>query len=149
MATSLLAVGAVSVLIVLATAAGFASERQTQQRLTQVLEEARNDARTRVNGFRPTDDLKTPGGEDSRIERKASTLYPGFSYDLAFTAVVADVPEAGFEVAVNVTYGADKSHTETLIVASDAVAFEEFETSLTFELEREGRADRDGGRETR
>jgi len=149
MATALLSVGAVSVLIVLASAAGYASQRQTQQRLTQVLEEARNDARTRVNKFRPTDSLKTPGGEDSRVEPKTSTLYPGFSYDLAFAPVDGEVPEAGFEVAVTVTYGGDKSHGEILIVGSDAVADEEFESSTTYELERKGLADRDAGRETR
>jgi len=95
MATALLAVGSVSVMLVLASAAGFAGQRQTQQRLTQVLEEARNDARTRVNKFRPTDDLKTPGGEDSRVEPKTSTLYPGFTYEMAFAPVDAVIPEAG------------------------------------------------------
>ncbi len=149
MATSLLAVGAVSVLIVLAKAAGYAGQRQVQQRITQVLEEARNDARTRVNAFRPSDDAKTPGGDDARIDSKVSTLYPGFQYDLVFAAVNAAVPEAGFEVTVNVTYGDKQSHSEVLIVGSDSVANEEFETSITFELERAGRADLEGGRETR
>ena len=149
MATSLLAVGAVSVLIVLATAAGYAGQRQTQQRLTQVLEEARNDARTRVNAFRPTEDVKTPGGDDAKVEGKTSSLYPGFTYEMGFAAVDDDVPEAGFEVTVLVSYGDEQSHTEVLIVGSDSVPDAEFETSKTFELEREGRADRDGGRETR
>jgi prepilin-type N-terminal cleavage/methylation domain-containing protein len=149
MATSLLAVGAVSVLIVLATAAGYAGQRQTQQRLTQVLEEARNDARTRVNAFRPSDDAKTPGGDDAKVEPKSSSLYSGFQYELAFAAVNAEVPEAGFEVTVTVTFGDQQSHAEVLIVGSDAVAMEEFESSTTFELEREGRDDTGGGRETR
>ena len=149
MATSLLAVGAVSVLIVLATAAGYASQRQAQQRLTQVLEEARNDARTRVNAFRPTEDANTPGGDDAKIEPKTSTLYPGFEYDLHFATVDPDVPEAGYEVTVTVTFGDEQSHSEVLIVGSDAVPDAEFETSVTFEQEREGLADRESGRETR
>jgi len=149
MATALLAVGAVSVMIVLATAAGYAGQRQTGQRLTQVLEEARNDARTRVNRFRVTDDAKTPGGDDSKLESQTSTLYPGFSYELGFAPVDAAVPEAGFLVNVTVTYGGQRTHTEVLVVGSDVVPDEEFTKSTTYELEREGRADREGGRETR
>ena len=149
MATSLLAVGAVSVLVVLATAAGYASQRQAQQRLTQVLEEARNDARTMVNAFVPADDDKLPGEDDEPNEDKQSTLYPGYSYRLAFAPVNADVPEAGFEVSVVVMFGDGQEHVESLVVGSDSVPDAEFSKSLTYELEREGLADVEGGRETK
>jgi prepilin-type N-terminal cleavage/methylation domain-containing protein len=150
MATSLLAVGAVSVLVVLATAAGYASQRQSQQRLTQVLEEARNSARTMVNSFVPSEDDKLPGKDDEPNEEQQSMLYPGFTYQLTFAPVDKDVPEAGFEVGVTVRFGDGQERTEVLVVGSDAVPDEEFSRSETYELEREGEADEDtGGRETR
>lgn len=149
MATSLLAVGAVSVLVVLATAAGYASQRQAQQRLTQVLEEARNDARTMVNAFVPANDDKVPGKDDEPNDDVQSTLYPGYSYRLGFAPVDADVPEAGFAVTVTVTFGDGLEHVEDLVVGSDSVPDAEFSKSLTYELEREGKADENAGQETK
>ncbi len=149
LATSLLAVGAVSVMIVLATAAGYASQRQSQQRLTQVLGEARNDARTLVNQFRPGGDAKLPGGQGGKTEPKQSALYPGYTYALAFTDVDAAVPEAGYQVLVTVTYGDGLEETESLIVSGDTIADDEFRTSRTYAEERAGEADRKGGREAR
>jgi len=149
MATSLLAVGAVSVLVVLATAAGYASQRQSQQRLTQVLEEARNQARTMVNAFVPSTTDVLPGNDDQPNEELQSALYPGFTYQLGFQPVDKEVPEAGFEVTVTVRYGDGLEHNELLVVGSDSVPDAEFGRSATFELEREGLADRETGRETR
>jgi len=149
MATSLLAVGAVSVLLVLASAAGYASQRQGQQRLTQVLEEARNDARSRANAFVPTADAKVPGGEDGKIDAQQSTLYPGFSYELAFAPVDKDVPEAGYQVTVTVRYGDAQEHDEVLVVGSDTVPDQEFTHSVTWDEERAGQADTTGGNEAK
>ena len=149
MATSLLAVGAVSVLVVLATAAGYAGQRQSQQRLTQVLEEARNEARTMTNAFVPRSDDKVPGKDDEPNEEQQSTLYPGFTYQLAFVPVDGDVPEAGFEVTATVRYGDGQEHVEFLVVGSDSVPDSEFSRSLTHELELEGQENRESGRESR
>ncbi len=147
MATSLLAVGAVSVLVVLATAAGYAGQRQSQQRLTQVLEEARNQARSMVNAFRPSADDELPGKDDEPNDETQSALYPGFTYQLAFAAIDKDVPEAGFNVSVVVRYGDGIEVEESLVVGSDAVPDSEFTRSVTYELERRGLADREGGQE--
>ena len=149
MATSLLAVGAVSVLVVLATAAGYASQRQTQQRLTQVLEEARNDARSMTNAFVVSDDDTLPGNDSDPNDEVQSSVYPGFRYQLAFAPVAADVPEAGFRVEVTVRYGDNLEHVEQLVVGSDSVPDSEFERSITYELEREGLADRVSGEEAK
>jgi prepilin-type N-terminal cleavage/methylation domain-containing protein len=149
LATSLLAVGAVSVLVVLASAAGFAARRQTQQRLTQVLDEARNDARAIANAFRPSKDEPLPGGDDATFDAKASALYGGYEYQLSFGHVDSTVPEAGYRVRVEVTYGDEQSHTENLIVGADAVPDEEFAKSITYEAERSGEADTTGGSEAR
>ena len=149
LATSLMAVGAVSVLVVLASAAGFASRRQSQQRLTQVLDEARNDSRAIANAFRPTKDDPLPGGEDATFDPKSSALYGGYQYQLSFGHVDSAVPEAGYRVGVLVTYGDEQSHTEKLIVGTDAVPDEEFATSITYEAERRGEGDSTGGSEAR
>lgn len=149
MATSLLAVGAVSVLVVLATAAGYAGQRQSQQRLTQVLEEARNDARAMANVFVPADDDKLPGEDDEPNPEVQSTLYPGFTYQLGFAALDADVPEAGFEVTATVRYGDGLEHVEFLVVGSDSVPDSEFSRSVTHELELEGLESRESGREAK
>jgi prepilin-type N-terminal cleavage/methylation domain-containing protein len=149
MATALLAVGAVSVLVVLASAAGFASQRQAQQRLTQVVEEARHEARAIANSFQPSSTAQRPGGDDGKTEIKQSTLYPGYGYELAFAFVDRDVPEAGYDVVVTVRYGDGLEHAEQLVVASDTIPDEEFAVSRTYEEERAGLDDREGRRETR
>ena len=149
MATALMAVGAVSVMVVFATAAGYAAQRQGQQRLTQVLEEARNHARTAVNGFRPSADAKLPGGDDGRVDFQPSTLYPGYEFELGFAHVDKNVPEAGYEVTVTVRFGDGQVHPETMIVSPDVVPLSEFERSLTFERERAGLESESGGRETK
>ncbi len=149
LATSLLAVGAVSVLVVLASAAGFAAQRQGQQRLTQVLEEARNDARAIANSFRPTKDAPLPGGSDATFEPKTSALYIGYQWTSKFAHVDNDVPEAGYRVRVSVVYGDEQEHVENLIVGTDTVPDEEFLTSRTYEEQKAGEADTSGGRESR
>ncbi len=148
MATSLMAVGSVSILIVLASAAGYANERQGRQRLTQVLDEARNDARASVNVFRPREGRKVPGDEEGQLDEKVSALFPGYRYELAFALVDTSVPESGYDVLVTVRYGDEQSHQERVIVGSDTVPDEEFERSLTYEQERKGGSN-EGGRETR
>lgn len=149
LATGLLAVGSVSVLVVLATAAGFASKRQAQQRLAQVLEEARYEALATVNTFRPSEEFPLPGGEGGVAPDTVSRIFAGYSYQLRFQAVDKEVPEAGYDVFVNVVYGDGQEFQEQVVVAADVIPDEEFQRSLTYEEQREGDADRDRARETR
>jgi len=149
LATSLLAVGAVSVLVVLASAAGFAAQRQGQQRLTQVLEEARSDARAIANSFRATKGSALPGGTDATFEPKTSALYVGYQWTSQFAHVDPQVPEAGYRVRVTVRFGDAQEHTENLIVGTDTVPAEEFQTSTTYEEQKAGEGDTSGGRESR
>ncbi len=147
MATALLAIGAMSVMVVLATATGFASNRQTKQRLAQVLEEAGNEAKATVNEFVASKDRSLPGDEDGVIAEKRSELWEGFGYELKFAPVDKEFPEAGFEVQVVVRYGDDLEQHDTLYVNKTLISEEEFMASTTYEEERAGSADETGGQE--
>src|SRR5687767_1615421 len=90
LATAIMAVGTTSVLVVIATAAGMASQRQVKLRREQVVDEARHDAQTLVNAFRPgsagTGGKPSPSARmaPDKIEARRSTRYDGFSYDVVF-----------------------------------------------------------------
>ena len=154
LATSLMAVGAISVLVVLASAAGYATQRRTQQSLTQVLEEARNHARAMANAHVPSKEQPLPGGKQAAVDPRSSSLYPAFAYSLKFDHVDKSVPEAGYRVSVNVKYGvADGTEgidkTETMVIASDTVPASEFERSITYDAQRKGKNDSSGRNESR
>jgi len=163
-ATALLAVGSMSVIMILATAAGFASKRQESQRLTQVLEEARFEARAMVNDFRAPGTggtggtgsgapagavLAVPGGDDAKEGPKPSSLYAGYTYVLQFARADPAVPEAGFRVTVTLEWGDGQTQVEEITIAPDVIPEEEFQTSITYEAERRGTQDRGGTRETK
>ncbi len=174
-ATGILAVGSISVILVLATAAGFASKRQGEQRLAEVVEEALGDARDEVDRFRPTKDDKLPGGpppttaaksgrpapkaqpgtapaapaEEGKILGTASTRYSGYAYDLSFSHVDPNVPEKGYLALVTVHYGDGLTREETAVVTPSTIPMEEFSHSTTWEEEQKGKADSDKVRETR
>lgn len=167
MATSILAVGSVSVLMVFATATGFAHRRQAGQQLTQVLDEARSDARAHVNAYRPVSarpaagarrragssekdaaaPSEFPGGPEGRVPSKSSTVFQGYSYDLRFEPVVKGVPESGWRTTIRVTWGDAQEHVETTVFSPDVIPDEEFAYSLSYEEERAGTADRKGPKE--
>ncbi|MFN0008160.1 MAG: type II secretion system protein [Planctomycetota bacterium] len=152
-ATSILAVGTVSVLAVFASAVGFANRRQTQAELSQVLDEARSEARSLVDGFRPgktgpaqkgrkpTTFAALPGGPDGKVALKTSRTYDGFGYEIAFTPVVREVPEAGFRTLLTVQWGDQQSYSESLTLLPTSIPDGEFEYSATFQEEEQDRAD--------
>lgn len=161
MATAILAVGTVSVLMVFATATGFAHRRQADQQLSQVLDEARSDARAYVNAFRPPSAVPNPavakgrvkqeaaqgdlpGGPGGVVPAKQSTVFSGYSYELRFEPVRRGFPEAGYRAGITVRWGDGQERTETVVVLPDVIPEEEFAYSLTFEEERAGTADRKG-----
>lgn len=146
LATSLLAVGSISVLVVFATAAGLAAKRQGDQRLTQVIEEARSRAQQVVNEFEPTQDVKAPG-EDGKLPATASESYGGYVYSLGFEPTNPLVPEAGYDVAVNIEYGDGLSYQETFVIGANIIPEQEFARSMTYERERAGLDQREGGQE--
>jgi prepilin-type N-terminal cleavage/methylation domain-containing protein len=151
LATSILAVGTVSVLSVFATAVGFANRRQTQAELQQVLDEARSEARSLVDGFKAGKPAATksgkragpvsnlPGGPEGKVEEKTSSVYLGYRYALRFEHVVRDVPDAGFKATISVKWGDDLSHEETLTVLPGNIPAEEFTFSATHAEEQAGR----------
>lgn len=168
MATAILAVGTVSVLMVFGTAISFAHRRQGQQQLTQVLEEARSDARSLVNTFRPggprsgpgsasgssrggsqgASASATPAGEKPETDVRPSRVFAAYAYQIRFEPVRRDVPDAGWKTTVTVKWGEDKTYTETLVLAPDVIADEEFTTSVSWDDEQAGRTG-GGVRETR
>ena len=166
LATAVMAVGTTSVLVVIATAAGMASQRQVTLRREQVVEEARHDAQAIVNAFRPctpgtaTSTVGTKKGssktepavriEPDKVENRKSTRFDGFTYDLLFTAKDRSVPEKGYDVAITVNYGGGELHyAASTSLISTTIADEEFTTSTTFAEEKSGLAGRDKPRETR
>lgn len=161
MATAILAVGTVSVLMVFATATGFAHRRQADQQLSQVLDEARSDARAYVNAFRPPSAVPNPavakgrvkqqapqadlpGGPGGVVAAKTSTVFAGYSYELKFEPLRRGAPEAGYKTLITVRWGDGQERTETIVVLPDVIPEEEFAYALTYEEEREGTSDRKG-----
>jgi prepilin-type N-terminal cleavage/methylation domain-containing protein len=153
LATAIMAVGTTSVLVVIATAAGMASQRQVNARREQVLDEARHDAQAMVDAFRPGKpapvapvakgksakvDTGTKTAPD-KIENKQSARFNGFSYDIAFAPQDRQVPEKGYDVAITVHYGGGELSTSAYTtMMSTTIADDEFTTSSTWEAERLG-----------
>ncbi|MCG3134066.1 MAG: hypothetical protein HMLKMBBP_01352 [Planctomycetes bacterium] len=165
LATSILAVGTVSVLMVFASALGFANRRQAGAQLTDVLDEARSEARVLVNTWRPASSTSSskssakgrpapagtalPYSNDGVVPEKQSTLYDGFRYALRFEAVQRGVPEAGVRTIITVKWGDGLEKQETFTVLPSTIPLEEFSRSITFDEESAGKADVKGGRENR
>lgn len=162
LATVILAVGTTSVLVVFATAAGMASQRQVNLRREQVLDEARFAAQTMVDNFRPG---KAPAaapapkkGEKAvavafapaKVEGKRSDRYDGFAYDLTFEPRDRAVPEKGYDVTIVVHYGGGElSVTTTTTLMQTLIPDEEFSSSITWEEERKGLSNSNKPRESR
>jgi prepilin-type N-terminal cleavage/methylation domain-containing protein len=121
LATAIMAVGTTSVLVVIATAAGMASQRQVGVRRQQVLDEARHDAQAQIDAFEPgqpdtaVQKIATKKGEakpasttrqaPDKIIGKKSSRYDGFTYDVSFEPKDPMVPEMGFDVGITLHYG--------------------------------------------
>ena len=121
LATAIMAVGTTSVLVVIATAAGMASQRQVGVRREQVIDEARHDAQAMIDAFDPGAPDTTPQvvatkkgaakpqfttrRAPDRVVGKKSSRYDGFTYDIAFDAKDPLVPEMGFDVGITLHYG--------------------------------------------
>jgi prepilin-type N-terminal cleavage/methylation domain-containing protein len=167
LATSIMAVGTTSVLVVIATAAGMASQRQVNVRREQVMDEARHDAQQIVDTFRvPRNSgvtvlpAKAPGKPAAKaepaaaptipgkVDGKRSTRFDGFTYDLTFDPRDRNVPEKGYDVTIVVHYGGGElsATTQTTLIAT-TIAEEEFASSMTYEEEKLGIANRDKPRE--
>ena len=161
MATAILAVGTVSVLMVFATATGFAYRRQADQQLAQVLDEARSEARACVNAFRPPSSQPSPavqkgrskaappqadlpGGPGGVRPATPSIVFSGYTYELKFEPLLKDLPEAGYRTTITVRWAGGQERVETFIVLPDVIPDEEFAYSKTYEEERAGEADRKG-----
>jgi prepilin-type N-terminal cleavage/methylation domain-containing protein len=169
MALAILAVGTVSVLMVFGTALSFAHKRQGQQQLAQVLEEARTDARSKVNLYRagkvvaaapkPVKGSKdapvragipTPAGSTPETEPRQSSVFAAYGYRLRFEPVRPDLLEAGWRTTVTVNWGDGQSYQETLVLTPDNIPDEEFASSTTYDEERRGEDQGSKGtRETR
>lgn len=170
LATAILAVGTTSVLVVFATAAGMASQRQVNLRREQVVDEARHQAQAMVDAFKPSTGPASPapapegpsakkGGKaattpvayaPAKIEGKKSDRYDGFDYDLTFEPRDRAVPEKGYDVTIVVHYGGGElSTTATTTLMQTLIPPEEFATSQTWEQERKGLSQNDKPRESR
>lgn len=166
LATSILAVGTTSVLVVFATAAGMASQRQVNLRREQVVDEARHQAQAMVDAFRPgtspaaapapkkgekkAEKVATVAYAPPKVEGKKSDRYDGFNYDLTFEARDRAVPEKGFDVTIVVHYGGGElSTTAATTLMQTLIPPEEFTSSLTYEEERKGTAQTSKPRESR
>lgn len=161
LATSILAVGTVSVLMVFASALGFANRRQAGAQLTDVLDEARSEARVLVNAWRPPSSATSassknrssgttlPYANDGVVPEKQSSLYDGYRFALKFDTVQRGVPEAGIRTTITVKWGDGLEKAETFVVLPSQIPMEEFTYSTTFDAESSGKADRKGGSEKR
>jgi prepilin-type N-terminal cleavage/methylation domain-containing protein len=145
MATVLLAVGSVSIIAVLTSAAAYATRRSEIQRQTQVLEEARSFARAQINRFQPKDGKKVPGDDDGRVEPQPSTLYATYAFELQFAPVNPAAPEMGYDTTLRVLLGDEVVRTEGMVIAADTIPDSEFTTSRTFLEERAGTDDQGTG----
>lgn len=160
MATVLLAVGSVSIIMVLTSAAAYATRRAEIQKMTQVFEEARAHAQAEVNRFVPKDGRAVPGPQKDAAEGKAakkaddsdadeselehsieSQLCSGYSFTIDYTPVAAGSADRGFEATIAVYQNVTRLQTRTIVVASDTISLAEFQTSTTFEQERKGADD--------
>lgn len=165
MATTVLAVGTVSVLMVFGTAIAFAHRRQAQQELTQVVAEARSEARSLVNRWRPAKPVApapgkkpskdepvvvptTPAGAEAETAVKPSQVISGYQYSIRFDPVRRETPEAGWRTTITVTWGDRKSHQESRVLLADVIPDEELASSRTYEEERAA-MEAAGARETR
>lgn len=163
LATSILAVGTTSVLVVFATAAGMASQRQVNLRREQVVDEARHQAQAMVDAFRPGarpaaapapkkgDKAPPPAAEaPAKVEGRKSERYDGFNYDLTFEPRDRGVPEKGYDVTIVVHYGGGElSTTASTTLMQTLIPPEEFESSVTWDEERKGISQSNKPSETR
>ena len=167
LSTVILAVGTTSVLVVFATAAGMASQRQVNLRREQVLDEARHHAQAMVDAWRPAKgsapatapkaSKKTDTAASSaaayapaKIEGRKSDRYDGFVYDLTFEPRDRAVPEKGFDVTMVVHYGGGElSATASTTLMQTLIPEDEFTSSTTWEEERKGLANSSKARESR
>ena len=165
MATVLLAVGSVSIIMVLTSAAAYAKRRAEVQRLTQVFEEARSQAQHEVNRFVPSGERKVPGpkkdakpkpkpGEEvdpdeEGADARESLLYTGFSYEIHYAPVNSTVPEMGFDARIVIRFNNASVHEGSVVVASDTIPLSEFESSITYDAERQGTDDTGGASESK
>ena len=155
LATAIMAVGTTSVLVVIATAAGMASQRQVLQRREQVIDEARHDAQAIVNSFRPgtpeagVAKIGTGKGTTKQqpafktapdtVTDRGSTRFGGFSYDLAFQSRDRTVPEKGYDVGITIHYGGGElSYATSTTVIATAILEDEFKSSATWLDEQKG-----------
>ena len=157
LATAIMAIGTTSVLVVIATAAGMASQRQVNVRREQVLDEARHDAQAMVDAFRPGKPAPAApvakGGKSAKadtaskmapdkVDNKQSARFDGFTYDIAFAPQDRQVPEKGYDVGITVHYGGGElSVSSYTTMLSTTIADDEFTTSFTWEAERLGGAE--------
>jgi prepilin-type N-terminal cleavage/methylation domain-containing protein len=145
MATVLLAVGGVSIVMVLTSAAAYATRRAEVTRVTQVLEEARSFAQAQVNNF----DRKkakeagraTPGDEKGMVALAESQLYANYGYDLQYRLLDPTSPEMGFDTLVTIHVGETTVRSESMVVVSNVIPMDEFATSFTYEEDRNGEDD--------
>ena len=166
LATAIMAVGTTSVLVVIATAAGMASQRQVNVRREQVLDEARHDAQAMVDAFRPGTAVAAapvPGAKKGtktdtvaanlappKVEGKKSERFDGFTYDVTFEPKDRLILEKGYDVTIVVHYGGGElSATASTSMISTTIPDDEFLTSSTWQEEQKGLANRDKTRETR
>ena len=145
MATALLAVGTTSIFMMLTAGNAFHVKRRRQQRVSQVLDEARFFAQSKVNNFTSTSARRVPGGDGGRIAEQGSRLFANYRFELRFSAVNLDVPDAGFSVDITVRTADESSYEHSIVVARDTIPMEEFATSKTYEAERAGEADSSKG----
>ena len=165
LATAIMAVGTTSVLVVMASAAGMASQRQVNVRREQVIDEARHDAQAMVDAFRPAATptaAPVPGAKKStrtapsanvgpaKVEGRKSSRFDGFTYDLTFEPKDRQILEKGYDVTIVVRYGGGElSATTNTSMISTTIPDDEFLTSSTWQEEQQGLANRDKSRETR
>jgi prepilin-type N-terminal cleavage/methylation domain-containing protein len=158
LATAIMAVGTTSVLVVIATAAGMASQRQVGLRRAQVVDEAIHDAQAMVDSFRPAAAKAAPvakkgekgdpkagpsaqrlGPED--VKGKASKRYAGFNYDLTFAPKDRMVLDRGYDVGITVHYGGGElSYSTGASMISTTIAPDEFERSTSYIEEQSAQA---------
>jgi prepilin-type N-terminal cleavage/methylation domain-containing protein len=165
LATAIMAVGTTSVLVVIATAAGMASQRQVGVRREQVLDEARHDAQAMVDSFDPgvpdtapqvislkKGDAKpkssTKQAPDKVIGKKSSR-YDGFNYDIAFDARDTAVPEMGFDVWITLHYGGGElTYTAPpMTMLGKTISENEFARSSTYLDEQKAPTDKGKAKE--
>jgi type II secretory pathway pseudopilin PulG len=155
LATGIMAVATTSVLVVIATAAGWASQRQLNLRRAQVVDEARHDAQQAVDLFTPGAAPATPQKIAMKqgttkpvaaarvapddVKSRKSGRYDGFSYDLAFRPRDRTAPEKGFDVDITVHYGGgDLAYATSTTLAGTTVPESEFLESTTWRDEQSG-----------